>query len=805
MNVPACLNQYLRDYQREGVVFMHHLYENRRGGLLCDDMGLGKTVQVIAFLSAILGKSGTPEDQHMRKKDIRRFQDAVHRHIIVLIVCPSSVIYNWKREFETWGFFSVGIFHGPGKNEVLERAKQGYYEVVLTSYDTCRINELKVNEIKWSLLVVDEVHRLKEDTSAITQTMKRLQIACKIGLTGTAIQNKYKELWCLLDWCNPGMVGSMRDWEINISRKLKKGQSHKASKRDLADARHIATKLKEQILNKWMLRRTKTLIAHQLPKKEDQVIFCPLTPTQRIVYERLLRSENFDILVRKNEICDCAEGMAERRRRGECCYTKNGDGVHWKYLVLGNLITLQKISNHLALIMPNADDDAEKREKDLELTQIAFPNDWPTRKPNFHEYRDPENCGKWKILERLLENWKKHGCKVLLFSMSVRLLNMLEKLMYSASYDYCRLDGKTPIASRMDIVDEFNNDPAKFVFLISTRAGGVGLNLTSANIVVVFDPNWNPSHDLQAQDRAYRIGQSRDVKVYRLIAAGSLEELFYGRQIYKQQQANIGYTASNERRYFEGVMGDPTQQGELFGTDNLFALHQESDIITKLILKRTEAAEITYDVADFHVSDTHRDDDDDTHEPVKTEEHDDDEVLAEQLRSIDKETAHNRQSRIERDTVAAILDEEGISYTHINDEIIGSSKIEERISMHAKKAVEMCSNTQAPAFAFEMDADEDDADEADTKSDMHEETHPQPEKRRARNAKLLSKKGRIRTVVGATPEHIREQQLHSMARFFKYSTTEAFAEYYDQAPRKQRDFLRKAFYDYLCEGNEMMP
>ncbi|TPX63336.1 hypothetical protein SpCBS45565_g06679 [Spizellomyces sp. 'palustris'] len=693
--VPPGINQYLRDYQRDGVRFMYDLYVRNKGGILCDDMGLGKTVQVIALFAAILGKTGNADDQHMRIRALRMNDDA--NLIRNLIVAPSSVIYNWKRELDTWGYFAVGIFHGTKKDEVLEKAAKGYYEVILTSFDTCRNNWKAIDEIEWTLLVVDEAHKLKDDKAAITRIMRGMRVRCRLGLTSTAIQNKYKELWCLLDWCNP--VGSLRDWETNISHILRQGQSFNASKRELALARDTAIKLKERILSKWMLRRTKALIAHQLPKKEDLVVFCPLTDTQRIVYDRILKSADFELLVRKNDPCDCEAGRELRTPRAKCCYQQNGEGVHWRFLVLPGLITLQKISNHLALIMPHADDLKEKRQKDEELMRIGFPNDWKSRKPGFREYSDPENCGKWKILEKLLANWQKHGCKVLLFSYSVRLLDMLEKLMYTAGYDYCRLDGKTPVAQRLNVVDEFNCNPEKFVFPISTRAGGVGLNLTSANIgLVVFDPNWNPSHDLQAQDRAFLIGQRRDVKVYRLIAAGSLEELVYGRQLYKQQQANIGYTASKERRYFEGVMGDPSQTGELFGIENLFALQRESDIITKLIVKRTEKAEIQFEVADLHVDHIRQADSNDG-EMMREDTKDDEEALADQMCGIqggDDEIV--RQSRIERDTVAAILDECGIAYTHVNDDIIGSSKIEEKISSHARKAVEMHMNTQDHAF-----------------------------------------------------------------------------------------------------------
>ncbi|CRK45257.1 hypothetical protein BN1723_019675, partial [Verticillium longisporum] len=157
-----------------------------------------------------------------------------------------------------------------------------------------------------------------------------------------------------------------------------------------------------------------------------------------------------------------------------------------------------------------------------------------------------EFCGKWKVLKKLLKFWHENGDKVLVFSHSVRLLRILQHLFSNTSYNVTYLDGSLSYLERQQAVDDFNSDPGQFVFLISAKAGGVGLNITAANKVVIVDPHWNPSYDLQAQDRAYRIGQRRDVEVFRLVSSGTIEEIVYARQIYKQQQANIGYTASSE-------------------------------------------------------------------------------------------------------------------------------------------------------------------------------------------------------------------------------------------------------------------
>jgi DNA excision repair protein ERCC-6-like 2 len=194
------------------------------------------------------------------------------------------------------------------------------------------------------------------------------------------------------------------------------------------------------------------------------------------------------------------------------------------------------LSNHLAIWIPQGSDPPEKQSKDLTMLQLALPDDWETlyrSKESLLNYSNPEFCGKWKVLKKLLRFWHTNGDKVLVFSHSVRLLKMLKVLFTLTHYNISYLDGSMSLDERANAVQEFNSDPAQFVFLISTRAGGVGLNITSANKVVIFDPNWNPSYDLQAQDRAYRIGQVRDVEVFRLVSAGTIEEIVYARQIYK--------------------------------------------------------------------------------------------------------------------------------------------------------------------------------------------------------------------------------------------------------------------------------
>lgn len=257
-----------------------------------------------------------------------------------------------------------------------------------------------------------------------------------------------------------------------------------------------------------------------------------------------------------------------------------------------------------------------------------------------------------------------------------------------------------PLEDRARAVSNFNHSPMSFIFLISTRAGGVGLNITSANKVVIFDPSWNPSHDLQAQDRAYRIGQRRDVEVFRLVCAGTIEEIVYARQIYKQQQANIGYGASTERRYFTGVMGEEGRKGELFGLVNMFTFHGESGggvggLLVKEVVNKTNVAEgragvavIGYDAEaavdddgddDSLLGDIHGDsDDDDKGDPVSQLE-----ALVTGKSKLKRARKRASGSDKKMNPVQAILSAAGVQYTHENSEVIGSSAIEAQISRRA--------------------------------------------------------------------------------------------------------------------------
>ncbi|KAI5780028.1 P-loop containing nucleoside triphosphate hydrolase protein [Geopyxis carbonaria] len=709
--IPCSIAQYLRTYQIEGVKFLHKNFVFQKGCILGDDMGLGKTVQVISFLAAAFGKTGDERDaKRMRKmRQWRRRHHGEERwYPKVLIICPSSLISNWEDEFARWGWWNVYAYHGTKaeKENALSAAKADSLEVMITNYETYRLRHADVNMVHWDCVVADECHKIKERSSETTQRMNEINALCRIGLTGTAIQNKYEELWTLLNWCRPGSIGSLKEWERKIAKPLLVGQTHNAKLAQIGRARRIATMLVNNLLPRMFLRRMKTLIAHQLPTKTDKVVFCPLTDTQREAYEAYLDSDAIRMIRDGNDACDCGSG----KRRRKCCHGTDAQGRKHNELVFPAIMWVQKLSNHLANWIPSAEDSSDARAHKLELLQTCLPDRWRelVTRERLYNYMDPQMCGKWLVLQKLLAFWHAQGDKVLIFSYSINLLHILLELFKQTAYNVCYLDGSMPLHERARAVAAFNADPLQFVFLISTKAGGVGLNITAANKVVIFDPNWNPAYDLQAQDRAYRIGQTRNVEVFRLISAGTIEEIVYARQIYKQQQANIGYGASEERRYFTGVMGDSTNQGELFGLRNMFSF--QDNTILQAIVNKTNVAErragvlvVQLDAADAAADAPLADDYDD----------DDGRHALSQLASIaladgaESASAKAAPAPPQPNPIAAILSSAGVSYTHENSEVIGTSAVEARISARARATM------TTDVAAGEQQAFDDSGDEGD--------------------------------------------------------------------------------------------
>jgi len=598
--------------------------------------------------------------------------------------------------------------------------------------------------------------------------MNEINSLCRIGLTGTAIQNKYEELWTLLNWCRPGQIGTVADWERTISGPLRVGQTHNATVRQLGRARKVALMLVNNLLPRMFLRRMKTLIAHQLPKKSDKVVFCPLTETQKEAYVNFTESDAVRLIRDAGESCSCGS----RKKRRACCYREDAQGRRINELVFPTIMWTLKLSNHLANWIPDDGDTGDVRAQKLELLECCLPDRWKelATRERMYNYMDPQMCGKWIVLERLLRFWCANGDKVLIFSYSLNLLHILHALFRKTEYNVCYLDGGMPLAERAKAVDDFNSDPNQFVFLLSTKAGGVGLNITAANKVVIFDPNWNPAYDLQAQDRAYRIGQTRDVEVFRLISTGTIEEIVYARQIYKQQQASIGYNASVERRYFTGVMGDRTNKGELFGLKNLFTF-QESTILQEIVNK-TNIAERK---AGVMVADMDGSADDAEEILPADEEAGVLQVLTQvagDLDSLGVKTARKPRASTKNNAIAAILADAGVSYTHENSEVIGTSKIEELLS---RRAVESASHDDGGGNTRSADRKAFDSDDEDK---VQYKFKP--------------------------PLSIRKRQFCSAAKMFGFDDVREFALVVEGWSQVQRTNALRKFYQMRRDGRERL-
>lgn len=594
LTVPASAAQYLREYQKDGIRWLYQQYIRELGGVLGDDMGLGKTCMCVNFVAAVLKKTCMPSDRMGCGADDGR---------CCLIVVPASVIHQWQSEFARWVFAQVcTIKTGSDVDPVMRKVRaKGVVEVVIVGHDRFRMSADELCSYDWHLAIFDEAHKLKNANAKLVEAARKLSTKRRYGLTGTPIQNNFQELFTLLDLLTPGCMGESNVFHDYYTKPFSVGQKHDATPAQRRKGSERQGQLNE-LVNKWVLRRDKSLIADQLPGKDDNVVFCKLAGMQTRAYERFLALPDVQLLVRSKEPCDCGSN----EQRSKCCYRSDPAGVLWPFYhpdgsqcrqcphccLFPAMQKLIQISNHLALLRPRPDDKPEKQEFDAllweELTHGERPQDLEDKYINTSS---AAHCGKLRVTKMLLRQFQEEGSKVLLFSFSTKLLDIIETMVEVEGYVFSRLDGTTPQKDRGKLCANFNNDPSLFLMLISTHAGGLGLNLAAADKVIIFDPNWNPSFDLQAQDRAFRIGQQRFVSVYRLITSGTIEEVVYNRQVAKQQMANATLKNSRERRYFQGVMGPNgrwIEEGELGGIRNLFSLTKD-EVTTKEIEAREHA------------------------------------------------------------------------------------------------------------------------------------------------------------------------------------------------------------------------
>ncbi|CCG81829.1 SNF2 family N-terminal domain protein [Taphrina deformans PYCC 5710] len=495
------LAKILRPHQIEGVKFLYKAVTGRLqpdafGCIMADEMGLGKTLQCIALMWTLLKQSpmaGTPEIKKC------------------IIVCPSSLVRNWANELIKWlGPNAVTPLALDGKlsKEELQTALKAWKDAtgrgivrpaLIVSYETLRMNVEALGGTEVGLLLCDEGHRLKNGESQTFTALNSLNCKRRVILSGTPIQNDLSEYFALLNFANPDLLGNRLDFRKNFEIPILRGRDADGTELDVVKG---SEKLKELggIVNKFIIRRTNDILSKYLPVKYEHVVFCDLSPFQLAVYKHFVSSPDVQKLL-----------------RGVGSQPLKAIGI------------LKKLCNHPDLLdLPD----------DLPGSEKYFPDDYVPKDNRGRGDRDTKihYSGKMAVLDRMLRRIRAEtDDKIVLISNYTQTLDIFEKMCRSRRYGCFRLDGTMNVNKRQKLVDKFN-DPAapEFVFLLSSKAGGCGLNLIGANRLILFDPDWNPAADQQALARVWRDGQKKDCFVYRFISTGSIEEKIFQRQSHKQ-------------------------------------------------------------------------------------------------------------------------------------------------------------------------------------------------------------------------------------------------------------------------------
>ncbi|XP_077207126.1 DNA excision repair protein ERCC-6 isoform X2 [Paroedura picta] len=500
--MPGFLFKKLFKYQQTGVRWLWELHCQQAGGILGDEMGLGKTIQIIAFLAGLSFSKIRTRGSNYRFRGLGP----------TVIVCPTTVMHQWVKEFHTWWPpFRVAILHETGsytsKKVKLIQEIVASSGILITSYSFVRLLQDNIQSYDWHYVILDEGHKIRNPNAAVTVACKQFRTPHRIILSGSPMQNNLKELWSLIDFVFPGKLGTLPVFMEQFSVPITMGGYANASPVQVKTAYKCACVLRDTI-NPYLLRRMKADVqmSLSLPDKNEQVLFCRLTDKQYEVYKNFIDSkEVYQIL--------------------------NGD-----MQVFSGLVALRKICNH-----PDLFSGGPKILKGVPEEELA-------EEDHFGYWK---HSGKMIVIESLLKIWHKQGHRVLLFTQSRQMLHILEAFLRRRSYSYLKMDGTTAVGSRQPLISKFNEDSSIFVFLLTTRVGGLGVNLTGADRVIIYDPDWNPSTDTQARERAWRIGQTKEVTVYRLLTAGTIEEKIYHRQIFKQFLTNRVLKDPKQRRFFK--------------------------------------------------------------------------------------------------------------------------------------------------------------------------------------------------------------------------------------------------------------
>ncbi len=451
--VPAQFRGSLRPYQQDSLGWFAFLRKMNFGGILADDMGLGKTVQVLAWLSKNVE---TEEEDGGASRTVSPS----------LIVVPTSLVFNWESEAQRFvPEMKVLVYGGQGRKHLIEKIPE--HHLVITTYGLMRRDIEELREIEFEYAILDESQAIKNSASQTAKAARLLNAANRLCLTGTPLENNVGELWSQMEFLNPGILGSRASFERRFLKPIDRDDDE-------------ALRLLKTIVKPFILRRTKELVASELPEKMEQTVFCTMPAAHADVYGKLRDHYRASILssVKQNGI------------------------NRSKIKVLEALLRLRQAASHPAL--------------------VGY---------------DDVHSGKLEELLQLVEEAVAGGHKALVFSQFTSMLALIRKSLDQRGIVYEYLDGRVPQKRREERVCRFQEDEGVKLFLISLKAGGVGLNLTAADYVFIVDPWWNPAVELQAVDRTHRIGQDKRVFTYRFITAETVEEKVLALQ--KQKQALV--------------------------------------------------------------------------------------------------------------------------------------------------------------------------------------------------------------------------------------------------------------------------
>lgn len=461
----------LKEYQIKGLQWMISLYNNNLNGILADEMGLGKTIQTISLITYLIERKQQPGPY--------------------LVIVPLSTLTNWNLEFEKWApSVSRIVYKGPPnvRKTQQDKIRQGKFQVLLTTYEYIIKDRPILSKIKWFHMIIDEGHRMKNSNSKLSATIQTYyNTRFRLILTGTPLQNNLSELWAMLNFVLPTIFKSVTTFDewFNTPFANTGGQD----KMELTEEEQILViRRLHKVLRPFLLRRLKKDVEKDLPDKTEKVIKCKFSALQSKLYKQMVTHNKLVV--------------------------SDGKGGKTGARGLSNMIMqLRKLCNH-----PFVFDIVENVMNPLSISNDLL---WRT-------------AGKFELLDRILPKYQATGHRVLMFFQMTAIMDIMEDYLRYRKMEYLRLDGTTKSDERSDLLHEFNAPDSKyFMFLLSTRAGGLGLNLQTADTVIIYDSDWNPHQDLQAQDRAHRIGQKNEVRILRLISSNSVEEKILERARFK--------------------------------------------------------------------------------------------------------------------------------------------------------------------------------------------------------------------------------------------------------------------------------